>query len=97
MTKEQAIYKINTNRERYLFKPGRTWGRRQRDQRIYTRGFSFDIIRMLKESPKEDPVEILIDFQYQMDDLIATSENRRTWEFAGYMYSAASDILDMIR
>jgi hypothetical protein len=97
MTKEEAIQIIRENRERYLFKPGLSWGERHRKQRVYARGLSWDLIQIIRKSPDDDPIRIIKEFQFMMEDVMLESNNEeRVLDFCRITIEAVDDILEIL-
>lgn len=97
MTKEEAIQIIRENRERYLFKPGLSWGERYRKQRVYARGLSWDLIQIIRKSPDDDPIRIIKEFQFMMEDVMLESNNEeRVLDFCRITIEAVDDILEIL-
>lgn len=96
MTKEEAIQIIRENRERYLFKPGLSWGERHRKQRVYARGLSWDLIQIIRKSPDDDPIRIIKEFQFMMDDVMRESSSEGVWDYCRITIEAIDDILEIL-
>lgn len=63
---------------------------------VYERGLVDELINRILVSDN-DPIEIIREFYYSMDDAISTSTRSKVWEFAGTMENIASDILSYLR
>jgi hypothetical protein len=96
LTKDEAVDIIRAEREKYLFKPGLSWGARHRKQRVYARGLSWDLIRIIRDSPEEDPIKIVNAYIYEMDDIMRESSSDGVIDFCQIAIEAASDILEIL-
>ena len=63
---------------------------------VYTACLIDELIDRIRRSER-DPIEIVREFYYWMDNVICSSERAMTWEFTGTMENIASDILSYLR
>lgn len=95
-TKDEAISAIRAARQKYLFSPTKSWPDAfNRRLRKYEQFMSYELVRMINRSD-EDPIKLIIDYTYKMDDMMSTSESSITWAHCCFVMKATGNILDMI-
>lgn len=105
MTKQEAISLLRRYRRNQLFKPSPRLARLFRSYReneyiseIWARFLVRTLIQRIQQASNgTNPIEVVRDFYYQMDDVLCESENPRIWAFASTMENEAGDILRYLR
>ena len=95
-TKEEAIFAIRKARREHLFSPDKSWpDAYNRRLRKYEQFMSYELVRMIQRSDK-DPLKLIFELTYKMDDMMSESESHLTWAHCCFVMQATSNILDMI-
>ena len=95
-TKEEAIFAIQKARREHLFSPNKNWpDGYNRRLRKYEQFMSYELVRMIQRSDK-DPLRLIFELTYKMDDMMTESESRLTWAHCCFVMKATSNIIDMI-
>ena len=105
MTKSEAISLLRRYRREQLFKPSPRLARISLVYRnssyieeIYSRTLVLELIRKVNEAPEDaDPLSVIRDFYYFMDDMVCESVNPSTWAFASTLENETGDILRYLR
>ena len=100
MTREEAVSWLRRYRRDETYKPCKTlfgWKLNYDFMRAsYERYLILELIRRIDDSLK-DPIDVVADFYYWMDDMVCNSEEKRTWAFASTMENCCVDILRYLR
>jgi len=100
MTREEVISWLRRYRRDETYKPSKRlfgWKLNYDFMRAsYERFLVLELIRRINDSLKE-PMDVIIDFYYRMDDIVCESEQSRTWTFASTMENCCADILRYLR
>ena len=103
MTREQAIFWLRQYRRKEVYQPtsnlfGQFWKNSSYEfmKTSYERSLIPELIDRIKHSSK-DPIEVVRDFYYWMDDMVCESEEKSIWDFASTMENICSDILHYLR
>ncbi len=96
LTKDEAIFRIQEARKKYLNSPDKNWpDAYNRRLRLYERFMSYELVRMIKRSD-EDPIRLIVNHTYKMDDMMTESESPLTWAHCVFVMKATGNILDLI-
>ena len=98
MTKEEAVSALRRYRREEVYTPSRKllgWktSTYEFNRAVYERFLVLELIREIKESNRNSPIDVVRDFYYKMDDILCESEQRRTWSFTSTMENCAHDML----
>ncbi len=100
MTREEAVSLLRRYRRDETYVPSKQlfgWQRNHEfDRAVYERMLVLELIRNIKSTDQE-PISIVQDFYYKMDDILCESDCAKTWAFASTMENCAADILRYLR
>lgn len=100
MTKEEAIYWLRRYRRTQTYTPDRKlygWnGTYDFTRAGYERFLIENLIYWIRDS-KLPPIEVVRKVYWDLDNILVTSENSKTWAFASTMENCASDILRYLK
>lgn len=98
-TKEEVIETIRKSRDRYFFQPIPGWwrtGSYEWTLRVYTRGITHELIRMIRVSDDPDPIRIIIRAVNALEDLWEDSDGKKTATFLYYNLNGMKAVLDIL-
>ncbi len=100
MTRGEAVSLLRRYRRDETYVPSKRlfgWRRNYEfDRAVYERRLVLELIRKIQSSDRE-PISVVRDFYYKMDDLLCESDNAKTWAFVSTMENCAADILRYLR
>lgn len=100
MTREVAVSWLRRYRRNEVYKPSKKlfgWKMNYEFMRAsYERFLVLELIRKIDESNR-DPILIVQDLYYKLDDMVCESERSKTWAFASTMENCCADILRYLR
>lgn len=100
MTREKAVLLLRRYRRDEVYKPSKKllgWRMNYQFMRAsYERFLVLELIRRINTSTK-DPIKIVQDLYYEMDDIVCESDRSKTWAFASTMENCCADILRYLR
>lgn len=95
MTREEAVSLLRRYRRNETYTPSKRlfgWKLNYEFMRtVYERMLILELIRRIKTTD-QNPLNVVRDFYYKMDDILCESENPKTWAFASTMENCAADI-----
>lgn len=93
-SKEEAIDHIRYCRNRYWAQPGLGWTGRSRRYRIILRFMTYELSRVIRESPLSDPIEILYTYANWVEDIFVESEAIGNSDMTRDILEAVREILE---
>ena len=103
MTKERALFLLYRYKVRIpVYNLPRIMPRCQKQEvmvfhSVCAQTLVSQLIKDISADSLADPIEVVRKTYYLYDDILSTSEQPVTWEFASTMESIASDILEYLR